>query len=356
MFDLSLLKELIGMRPVSDDVSAVNGVVKRMMDDLLSAGVFCKLERVGERLALYAAASEEMPDVLFNVHLDVVNGEDSLFKPFERDGRLYGRGSADCLGNAVLLAGLLKRCRNIFRIGVIFSTDEEIGGETTSAMVDRGYGARELAVVLDGGDYGNIVTAQKGTAVIRLKASGKAGHSAYPWLSENAIDKIAAACGKLRARWTEQTGRGWQESLVLCMISGGTAANQVPGSAELTLNLRYVEPGILPVRIREIEEMTGLEAELISGCDVLISPQESIPLRILKENVERELGKECVFTTMCGATDARFLAKLGIPVAIMNSDGAGEHGSEESVRLGSMDELERILFRTIQTISRRTEK
>lgn len=100
MFDLELLKRVIRLRPVSDDPDAVNNAVKLVMDDLLSAGLFCKLETSGERLVLYSATTEETPDILFNAHLDVVQGEDWQFELCEKDGWLSGRGTADDIGSA----------------------------------------------------------------------------------------------------------------------------------------------------------------------------------------------------------------------------------------------------------------
>ena len=351
MIDFDLLKDLIRLRPVSDDVAAVNLAVDRVMNEMVSAGLFCKLEMLGDRKILYAATTEETPDVLFNAHLDVVDGEDFQFEAVEKDGWLYGRGSADCLGSSVLLACLLKRCKGKANIGVIFSTDEEIGGATTEAMAKRGYAAKKMVVVLDGGDYGTIITAQKGTAVMRLRAYGKEGHSAYPWRSENAIDKIVYAYGKIRERWKENDGEGWTESMVPCIVSGGAATNKVAGYAELKINLRYVEKGILPKRVQELQEMTGLEVEVISNCDVMESRRDAPELQILKKNVEKELGRECIFTTVCGATDARFFGELGIPVVIMNPDCADEHGPGESVRMDSMITLEEILARSVEEVS-----
>ena len=350
MFDLELLKKVIRLRPVSEDVEAVNKAVMLVMEDLLSAGLYCKLESVGERLALYAATTEENPDVMFNAHLDVVRGEDRQFEPYEKDGWLFGRGTGDNIGACILLADLLKECKKDAKIGVIFSTDEEIGGSTTEAMVARGYHAKKMVIVVDGGDFGTIITAQKGTAVIRLKASGKEGHSAYPWRSENAIDKIVTAYGKLRERWQEHAGEGWVESMVPCIISGGSATNKVAGNAELMINIRYTEPGCISQRMKEIEEMTGLEVELISNCDVMASDRNAPELQILKKNVEQVLGKECIFTIVCGATDARFFSRPGLPVVIMNPDCTDEHGPGEAVRLESVYQLEKILIQTVREL------
>ena len=74
-------------------------------------------------------------------------------------------------------------------------------------------------------------------------------------------------------------------------------------------------------------------------------------LQILKKSVEQVLEKECIFTTVCGATDARFFAKNGLPVVIMNPDCADEHGPGEAVRLESLVQLEQILLQAIQKIS-----
>ena len=97
--------------------------------------------------------------------------------------------------------------------------------------------------------------------------------------------------------------------------------------------------------------MTGLEVEVISNCDVMESRRDAPELQILKKHVEQELKQECIFTTVCGATDARFFGKFGIPVVIMNPDCADEHGPGESVRMDSMITLEKILAKAVEELA-----
>ena len=152
---VELLRALAACRPVSADVPAVNSAVDLLWAELESAGLHTTVEELQNRRILFAAtvANGKCPDVLLNAHLDVVPAEPDQFDIREENGRLYGRGASDCLGNCAVAAGVLNRLKGRASVGAIFSTDEEIGGETTAAMVERGYGATRLILVMDGGGY-----------------------------------------------------------------------------------------------------------------------------------------------------------------------------------------------------------
>ena len=48
-------------------------------------------------------------------------------------------------------------------------------------------------------------------------------------------------------------------------------------------------------------------------------------------------GKEAAPTRMCGATDARHLYKIGVPVYVSGLNGSGAHSVEEKLNLDSID-------------------
>ena len=51
----------------------------------------------------------------------------------------------------------------------------------------------------------------------------------------------------------------------------------------------------------------------------------------------KAFGKEITPTRMCGATDARHLYKIGVPVYISGVNGSGAHSVEEKLELSSID-------------------
>ena len=106
----ALLKEFSAYRPASADPAAVDKVQLRMKRFLEDNGIFCTLEAVEDRHLLFASTTgNKTPDILFNPHVDVVPATDPevQYEVFERDGKIWGRGVADDLGNAVCVAQTL---------------------------------------------------------------------------------------------------------------------------------------------------------------------------------------------------------------------------------------------------------
>ena len=116
---------------------------------------------------------------------------------------------------------------------------EESGGSTTAYMVERGYGAKKIILILDAAPYG-IAHAQKGIISLTLRANGKGGHSSEPWALSNPIDLLVDGYVKLRAAWPALPADHWGDSMTPCIISGGQAFNQIPDTAEMVLNIRFI--------------------------------------------------------------------------------------------------------------------
>jgi succinyl-diaminopimelate desuccinylase len=64
-----------------------------------------RFERNGKHsfLAYKKGVRPEKFDVLLNGHVDVVPGKPAMFKPVEKNGRLYGRGALDMKGTVLAL-------------------------------------------------------------------------------------------------------------------------------------------------------------------------------------------------------------------------------------------------------------
>lgn len=343
-----LLCDLIRIRSVSTDIAEVNRCVAFLRAKLEAEGLFCQTETFAEgRQALWASNIEgKRPDLLLVVHLDVVPVDsESQFEPAIDGDTISGRGSLDCKGNAVAAITALREvaadAASGASIGIIFTTDEEIGGDTTRGMVERGYGASKAALVYDCGAKSNIFVAQKGILELRLVAEGKGGHSSCPWNFDNPICTLMEALARLRAHWDAKyphvAGQDWHNSLAPCMLSAGKAANQIPDTATATINIRFIETSTPEEIVEEVRQVTGLKVEQFAFSPCCFFPPDNPTIDVLSEVISESFGvAEVKRYRMSGGTDARHLVSLGVPVAITGIAGSGPHQSDEHASLSSI--------------------
>jgi len=334
---ISLLENLIRTRPVTTDPERVNAATAVMREFLQARGVFCRTEEIAGRQILYASNRESgTPDIILNSHMDVVPAAvEDQFEPVVRDGRMYGRGTCDCLGNAVCLAQILLTAK--MHVAAVFSADEETGGRTTKHMVDLGYTAKRAVLILDSGDDEAIVYAQKGVLVVHLTAKGRAGHAAYPWKSDNPIDKLTAGYAKFRAAWENPACEDdWRNTLAACMTSAGNAPNQIPAEATMTLNFRLVDAASRETVLNTLRETTGCEITLGEDIPPVEFDKDGPVFKLLQRTMSDVLGREIPIARICGATDSRHWQALGVPVPVLGVTGANEHGADEYVVLDSI--------------------
>ncbi|MBO7146415.1 MAG: M20 family metallopeptidase [Lentisphaeria bacterium] len=341
---IALLCELIRMRPVSSNIEAVNRVQQRVCDFLTERGIYCSMEMNNDRKVLFAStSSEKTPDVLLCTHLDVVPAEDeSQFEPEIKGNLLYGRGSTDCLGNSIVAIRTLCEYKDKISIGCIFCGDEEIGGLTAAAMIERGYGAKNFALILDSGR--NIYYAHKGILCLKVTAEGHGGHSSQPWNFENPVLALINGLHALFADWKNPTKNDtWHLSIAPTILQAGNAVNRIPDTAEAILNIRVIKKTEIEEITSLIREKTGLKVEILEQSDPFESSADSELLRRLKTAYEHAFGVTIEPAKMMGATDARHLYKIGCPLYITGVSGNGIHGREEYVELDSLDKLFAVL-------------
>lgn len=347
---VSLLCELIRMKPVSNQVENVNRVVDRLHAELSSMGLYCQIEDINGRKCLYAATVEDKsPDYLLNAHVDVVPADSSMFEPQVRDGFLYARGSDDCLGCCVAMVEVLRQLKGKASCGAVFSSDEEIGGATTAAMVERGYGAKKAVLVIDS-QWGVISYAQKGAMVVKLTAGSESGggHSSEPWAIENPIETLMEDYARIRAEWSNPTEDDqWKKSISPTIISGGSVQNQIPSEASLTMNIRIVEAA----EVQEVEALIRRccrsRVEISVSCLPVTTSADHPELTRLRQVMSEHFNGEVPLFRMNGATDARAFVVLGKPIAILGVDGDKMHSTGEYVRLDSICELTDMIVKFI---------
>ncbi len=145
------------------------------------------------------------PVIHLNGHFDVVPpGAGWTVEPFGglvRDGRLYGRGSADMkagIAAAVFAAGAIRRAdlRLAATVEVSGTVDEESGG-----LAGVGHLARAGRIAADRTDYfiipepfgpTRICVGHRGVYWFKVAALGRTAHGSMPFLGANAVDHLSA--------------------------------------------------------------------------------------------------------------------------------------------------------------------
>lgn len=210
----------------------------------------------------------EGPKLVFNGHLDVVPaGKGWTTPPFEpviRDGKLYGRGSADMKGGvAAMMEAGIRIARNTQglcgELCLNFVADEEIINLGTLSC-KHGWEDGDYVVI---GEPTNlqIAVAHKGTARFEITVEGRSCHSGMPWNGVNAVGKALKAVRAIedmdRALETISHPLLGRPSISVTMINGGEKDNIIPGTCRIAVDYRMI-PGdtgdLAEERIREYLE------------------------------------------------------------------------------------------------------
>jgi succinyl-diaminopimelate desuccinylase len=247
--------ELIDVPSESRDEEALAGHVLEVLRaggvDARDAGDTCVLAGV--------TARRERPLVLLAGHLDTVPAQGN--RPGRRaDGAVHGLGAADMKGAVAVMVELA------------------VGGLGERASVDVGYvlfGREELPVVHSaltpllerepGLCSADAVIVMEPTAnaihagcLGNINATwtfhGRSGHSARPWLADNAIHRAAAgihALAQVDPEPREFDGLPFTQVVSATRISGGIADNVIPDTAVAHVNLRYA-PGTTPAEAEDL--------------------------------------------------------------------------------------------------------
>lgn len=359
--DLDYLSDLIAIPSVSADIKEVNRSMQFTRDYLAKRGVYCTIETAPDgREILYAATTPgKCHDFVFSVHLDVVPaGKPDHFKLIRNGDRVEGRGTSDCKGNAASVVEILcKLAGKNYSVGCIFGPDEEIGGAGTKWMVDEmGYKPNKMAIVVDARAR-SVGYAHKGQTYVKISAKGRSGHSSRPWTCDDSITKVTLAYAKIREIWDQRhplPEDKWSDVMVPTFIKADSGAlNLIPGTMELILNLRSVNPGAT-------DELVKLAKEVAVGCDVELMryspPVNTDPnhplMESLRKAIEDESKTPISFSRMVAATDARWFVSCKIPIALIGAAGGGAHAVYEYKSISSLEEMERYLLKFIESNSK----
>jgi acetylornithine deacetylase len=226
---------------------------------LESRGARCRrtLDAGASKANLFASLGPAAPGgVVLSGHSDVVpvDGQPWDSDPFrvvERDGRLYGRGTADMksfLATALALVPEFQAQPLRRPIHIALSYDEEVGCTGVGAMlrdITENLPAPEMVIVGEPTDM-RIVNGHKGCYLFETRVKGQAAHSSQPHRGGNAILAAGrliaflaeAAAQKRRAAPADSPFDPPYTTFNLGQIEGGKAINIVAQDCSFTWEFR----------------------------------------------------------------------------------------------------------------------
>lgn len=320
-------------------------VADHVLARLTRAGLDGACVRRRESVATIGAhdPGDGAPRVLLVGHLDTVPPQANL--PGAIDGDVVrGLGTADMKGAvAVMLALAEDTAAGVVAPDValdfVFYDREEVAVAESglTPLLDEFPHLRsaDLAIVMEPtgdtvqfGCLGNIDAA--------VVFAGRAGHSARPWLADNAVHKGIRSLQALADR--EPTvdsidGLAFREVASVTLAEGGHAANVVPARFEVRVNLRYSPR-------RSPEEAEALLADLVPGADAIEVRSNSPGAMPCASNplVERLVAAGDLASEPKQAwTDVAQFSARGVPALNYGpGDPALAHAREESVRIPAL--------------------
>jgi succinyl-diaminopimelate desuccinylase len=356
---LRLTKELIRFRSTAANLDEIN----RCADFIESYLKKCRIEyqRLDYRHtpSILVAPQKDTVPVMLMSHMDVVEGPDELFEPYEKDGRLYGRGSIDDKYAVALSLVMLKE--NLLRLqkqgssqsdlpfGILVTGDEEIGSANGAKKILPQVKA-DFCITLDGGGVDKIVIKEKGIVHLKLIARGKSGHAARPWLGLNAIENLIADYQILRTYFEATTPDHWHRTLNFSRVHAGKSINQVPDYAEAVFDIRYTENDDVEALVTKIQD--DIQGQIIVEKKEPMFVGGDSPYLDLLLDIAKDTRVGCEH----GASDARFLSRSETKGIVWGADGdMSQHSATEHINIDSLARLYELLDRFMQKVPEITE-
>jgi acetylornithine deacetylase/succinyl-diaminopimelate desuccinylase family protein/diaminopropionate ammonia-lyase family len=293
--------------------------------------------------------------LMLNGHIDTVTIAGYDGDPLEgniKDGRLYGRGSADMKSGVAAYLGALAELKKHSLLGtIIFAgvADEEDLSIGTEQLLQAGWRA-DGALISEPSNL-EIVYGHKGFVWFEVDINGLAAHGSRPDLGIDSISKAGHFLVELD-RYALQLQSGPKHpklgypSVHASMIKGGEETASYPAKCTITIERRTVAGETDDIVTKELESILKTLANSVPNFKYSLrrtfsrSPFEmdlNNPfVSLVKKHVETATSKEAVLRTEAFWTDCALLADVGIPVVMFGPVGEGLHSKEEWANMQSI--------------------
>jgi glutamate carboxypeptidase len=357
----SLLKLIVETESPSHDKAAVDRIGALVAAEARKLGA--QIEMIPNRetgdhvLCRFPSANKRgdrgQGNILLLCHMDTVFPLGTIHKiPFrEADGKIFGPGTLDMKAGIVIALSAIEEAQKsgLDRpVTLLCTSDEEIGSHTSREHIKRLARESALVLVLEGGLIdGALKTWRKGVGEFRVRTKGRAAHSGGDHeMGRNAIEEMAHQVIAIQ----KLTDYSKQTTLNVGVIQGGTVSNVVPEEANIQVDVRVMQPGEwerLEGEMRKLKPvLDGTSIEMTGGLNRPPMPfDETMKTTFEKaRSIAAQIGMDLKAGGTGGASDANFVAPLGIPVLDgLGAIGEGYHSEREYIFADSLAERVKLI-------------
>ena len=327
---------------------------------------------------LYATFGPDIAGgLVLSGHTDVVpvDGQDWASDPFtltERDGKFFGRGSADMKGFIAAALALVPRFKSMklkTPIHLALSCDEEVGCKGVRPLVAhlRDHLKRPRAVFVGEPTMMKVVNGHKSAVTFNTEVKGHEAHSSLTHQGVNAImvaGEVIAEINTLRRELIaagDPTGRfdPPYSTIHVGTITGGTAKNIIPRNCNFQWETRLLptaDADFVPKRLEALRLRLEPEMKVVAQ-DVGISTTSinEVPgLAPEKDSLAEQMALQATGGNASHAvsycTEAGLFQQIGLPAIICGpGDIAQAHKPDEFVTREQLTLCEAFLCRLAET-------
>jgi succinyl-diaminopimelate desuccinylase len=334
---------------VASESRAEGALAGRVLALLRDAGVEA---RDGGDTCVLAGVTErrDRPLLLLAGHLDTVPAQGNRPGSLDDDA-VHGLGAADMKGAVAVmlelaLAGVGRDAP--LDLGLVLFGREElpVSESALTPLLDREPGLRTADAVVVMEPTANAIQAGcLGNLNATWTFTGRSGHSARPWLADNAIDRAIAGLAPiagLERREAIVGGLPFYEVVTITRLNAGIADNVVPDRATAHVNVRYApdrDPAGAEAYLRSLVP-EGASVELAGNSPAATPATDSPLVDRLRQTGDLELEPKQAWTNV-----ADFAAR-DIP-AVNFGPGATRyaHARDEQVEIDALVRAYEVLRR-----------
>lgn len=343
---LELLQNLVEMESPTTSKAAVDRLGGFLVERLRHLGADLKKharEAVGDHW--HAQWGSSPGGILLLAHMDTVYPLKTLERmPWStHDGLARGPGVLDMKGGLAMALVALQTLIQTqkmpsTRVSLLCTSDEETGSRHSRALIEELAQQHEVVLCLEPGlPDGSVKTWRKGTGVFTLEARGRAAHAGADL--ENGINAIVEVAHQI-LRLLDLADPEAGTSVNIGTIRGGSRVNIVPETSRVRIDIRVKTPE----ERERLDRALRTFAPVLSGASIDIQGDWNRPpmMRtpsILQaysraKEIAAQLGIDLTEGGTGGASDANFVAQLGVPVLDgLGAIGSGAHAPSEHLIL-----------------------
>jgi excisionase family DNA binding protein len=358
---VSLLQKWVSLASISENVNQEKKFAYAIKKFLDLHNIRNVIYEDGETIAIHATYGFADEGLLLDCPLDTVSIGDLdkwHFPPFDgviKDGKMYGRGTADCKAGIVAMIYTLLALKKFVpeekvRIELVFDGGEQNGKYKGMRLVLDKNLPIKAGIIGYAGEMNEIVIGGRGYHRYTFTFHGKSVHTGSRYKpGVNAISKAAkfiTAVEKEKLPLSKDHYFSFGPRLSFSLINGGKAINIVPDECTLGLDIRtitsmdklwvdtFIEGKLQQLRTEDTDFNVNLTYEC--GEEAYLVKEDEPIILSMASAIKSLTTKTLPLTASGPANIGNLFSEYHIPVIVYGPKGENVHSYDEYVEIDSL--------------------